>query len=125
MGAVGPPPPPPVFERALSFLLSDLCRKIRRGGDSNYAEAGAEFEVKEEELEPAVIQQYGQAAVMWCMLRREFLYAAESIEVTPTAPWVFEPSIVGVLWKHHLRLSIRCCAVIVKGYRQCQNVIRC
>lgn len=41
---------------------------------------GAEFEVREEALDAAVTRQYGEAAVMWCQLRREFLYAAELLE---------------------------------------------
>ena len=37
--------------------------------------------MREEALERTVTRQYEQAAVMWCQLRREFLYAAEMVEV--------------------------------------------
>ncbi len=37
--------------------------------------------MREEALEHTVTRQYEQAAVMWCQLRREFLYAAEMVEV--------------------------------------------
>ena len=43
----------------------------------------AEFEVREEALGAAVTRQYADAAIMWCQLRREFLYAAEQLEVSP------------------------------------------
>jgi hypothetical protein len=42
--------------------------------------AGAEFEVREEELDEQLTKQYADAALMWCQLRREFLYAAELLE---------------------------------------------
>jgi hypothetical protein len=36
--------------------------------------------VKEEALDEQLTKQYADAALMWCQLRREFLYAAELLE---------------------------------------------
>jgi len=36
--------------------------------------------VREEALDASVTRQYGDAAIMWCQLRREFLYAAELLD---------------------------------------------
>lgn len=67
--------------------------------------------MREEALEAAVIQQYAQAALMWCMLRREFLYAAEKIEVTlgpvplaaPAHCWPSEKQLVdSAVAAHHV-----------------------
>ena len=36
--------------------------------------------MRKEALGAAVTRQYSEAAIMWCQLRREFLYAAELLE---------------------------------------------